>query len=677
MSTILNILHFNDVYRVSKQPVEGGTIDVSQWAQMVDDRRNEWPTREDGKRDGLLLFSGDVFSPSIESSVTRGSHMVPIMNAVGIDCAVAGNHDFDWSAPHFLNLVKDSNYPWLLSNIIDSDTGKVPEGLGTYEIIERAGARIGLVGLVEEEWIQTISSWPPNYKYKDMKTVALDLSKELRDPNGPHKVDFIIALTHSRVPNDIALAQAIHARAGDSVVNEHGCDILLGGHDHFYYVSKVNPDPSSNPWTGYDIHKPFLGAEKDDGVLLIKSGTDFRDLSEIKLELKDSPEGSIRKKYISSIQGARLSTKPDMQRSQKVSELLDKLVGDIEESLNKPVCKLDTELNCKSDVVRIGESASGNWFADVIFHAYDDALCLRGEGGADAVFICGGTLRGDSTYGPGYFTVGNILEILPFQDPIVVLKMDGPTIWAALESALETWPAQEGRFPIVSGFRVEWDSRRPKGQRVLSVKLARESHGPDDHDDSHSESGSVSGAQTPVPMTLVDVINESGGPQYNVVTRLYMAQGFDGYDAFKGCTFLVDEENGRIMSDLVRHYLLGRQYINTMKSLEVDKAPSYLSKQTSQIIASEQKKHANGSQKHGSARWAEIVRKKVIKPSKRSAVNSYHVALNEHMSGVDCVDGARFRGAIDREKEAEEKLREDMIVCSPRIDGRLKDVGRQ
>jgi 5'-nucleotidase len=75
-NTVLNILHFNDVYRVGKQNVEGGTIDVAQWAKMLDDLRNEWPLRQDGKRDGLVLFSGDVFSPSIESSVTRGSHMV-------------------------------------------------------------------------------------------------------------------------------------------------------------------------------------------------------------------------------------------------------------------------------------------------------------------------------------------------------------------------------------------------------------------------------------------------------------------------------------------------------------------------------------------------------------------------------------------------------------------------
>ena len=44
----------------------------------------------------------------------------------------------------------------------------------------------------------------------------------------------------------------------------------------------------------------------------------------------------------------------------------------------------------------------------------------------------------------GNVTLGDILEILPFQDPIVVLELDGETLWAALEAALSTWPAQEG-----------------------------------------------------------------------------------------------------------------------------------------------------------------------------------------------------------------------------------------
>ena len=44
----------------------------------------------------------------------------------------------------------------------------------------------------------------------------------------------------------------------------------------------------------------------------------------------------------------------------------------------------------------------------------------------------------------GFITLGDILEILPFEDPIVVLELDGQTIWDALESSLATWPAQEG-----------------------------------------------------------------------------------------------------------------------------------------------------------------------------------------------------------------------------------------
>ena len=48
------------------------------------------------------------------------------------------------------------------------------------------------------------------------------------------------------------------------------------------------------------------------------------------------------------------------------------------------------------------QSASANWFADILRHTYDDALCMKGiEGGADGVLICAGMLRGDSVYGPG------------------------------------------------------------------------------------------------------------------------------------------------------------------------------------------------------------------------------------------------------------------------------------
>lgn len=70
------ILHFNDAYRVQPQKLSSkspDTIDVTQFAQMVSDFRESW---KKSSKEGLVLFSGDLFAPSVESSVTRGTHMV-------------------------------------------------------------------------------------------------------------------------------------------------------------------------------------------------------------------------------------------------------------------------------------------------------------------------------------------------------------------------------------------------------------------------------------------------------------------------------------------------------------------------------------------------------------------------------------------------------------------------
>jgi 2',3'-cyclic-nucleotide 2'-phosphodiesterase (5'-nucleotidase family) len=42
------------------------------------------------ERDGLVLFAGDVFNPSVESAITRGSHMVPILRELKLDASCVG-----------------------------------------------------------------------------------------------------------------------------------------------------------------------------------------------------------------------------------------------------------------------------------------------------------------------------------------------------------------------------------------------------------------------------------------------------------------------------------------------------------------------------------------------------------------------------------------------------------
>lgn len=101
------------------------------------------------------------------------------------------------------------------------------------------------------------------------------------------------------------------------------------------------------------------------------------------------------------------------------------------------------------------------------------------------------------------------------------------------------------RFPVIAGFRVSWDSRRPAGQRVLGVWLQKEIL--DNPNNSQSNIRHVDGDE---------IKREKDGRKYTIVTREYMAQGHDGFLPLKGNKYLIDDEVGQMFSTLVRKYLL-------------------------------------------------------------------------------------------------------------------------
>jgi len=83
--TTITIIHFNDVYNIESgtQDPMGGAARFKTAVQRLSDR------------DPLILFSGDALNPSMMSSITNGHQMVPVLNDIGVRCAVYGNHDFD------------------------------------------------------------------------------------------------------------------------------------------------------------------------------------------------------------------------------------------------------------------------------------------------------------------------------------------------------------------------------------------------------------------------------------------------------------------------------------------------------------------------------------------------------------------------------------------------------
>lgn len=321
----LRLLHYNDVYHLdasSAEPVGG----IARFMTVCNeyqqgDRFKDQPAC-------VTLFSGDAFNPSLESSITKGSHMVPILNALGTDCASLGNHDLDFGVGQFRNLAAKCSFPWLIANVLDPALGPdVPIGNAkrTHIITASNGLKIGIIGLGEREWLETINSLPPDLIYKSASETAKELIPQLRAEGA----DLIVALTHMREPNDNKLAENV----GDQI------DVILGGHDHYYSHSFIN------------------------GCHVLRSGTDFKQLSYI--EARKAPPGSPRPwefvVYRRDIVSSVAEHKPTL-------ELANKLTAKLKQSLEKPVGWTAAPLDARFTTVRLRESNIGNFVCDIMRH---------------------------------------------------------------------------------------------------------------------------------------------------------------------------------------------------------------------------------------------------------------------------------------------------------------------
>jgi 5'-nucleotidase len=156
------------------------------------------------------------------------------------------------------------------------------------------GIKIGVIGLGEREWLDTINSLPPDIIYKSASETAKKLIPGLKEQGA----EIIVAVTHQREPNDNKLAEL----TGGGLI-----DIVLGGHDHYYSHSVIN------------------------GTHVLRSGTDFKQLSHIEAwRKKDGSTGwdfkITRRDIVSSI-----PQDPDAVAT------VEKLTAKLREKLDKPI----------------------------------------------------------------------------------------------------------------------------------------------------------------------------------------------------------------------------------------------------------------------------------------------------------------------------------------------------
>ncbi|XP_051525905.1 trifunctional nucleotide phosphoesterase protein YfkN-like [Myxocyprinus asiaticus] len=481
--TALTILHFNDVYEIqarSEEPVGG----AARFASALRKYRHLNP---------FVAFSGDCLSPSVLSTVTKGKHMVDILNTLGVHCAVYGNHEFDFGMDVLEDFVQQMKFPWFLSNVYNRCTSQTLGNGVESSIIEWNGLKIGLLGLVEEDWLDTLSTVDKaNIEYRDYVCTANRLSQHLRECGA----DLIIALTHMRWHNDIRLAK-----------ESKDVDLILGGHDHEYGVQEVN------------------------GILIVKSGSEFRYLSKVDV-MKTS--GKTFKYTVQEIPISKI-----FDEDPCIKKIVEEYYKNIQHMLRKVLCHTNVDLDARFVTVRHAECSLGNLITNAMLEATH----------AEVAILNSGTLRSDRIHPAGPFTMHDLLQILPIKDPVLVVEATGQQLYDGLENGVWNYPTFDGRFPQVAGIQFGFDPEAPSGRRVFpeSVKIQGQN------------------------------LDRNG--KYLVAIKEYLSKGKDGYSMFTSCPQLFHTENAQILSTiLINHFesgenIKGQKNCKSGHSMDLLKVP--------------------------------------------------------------------------------------------------------
>lgn len=403
VATRLTFLHFNDAYQISPRRGLGG---MGPMATLIQRERARAPQ-------SVLSFGGDLVSPSLLSGITKGAHMIEFANALRLQVAVLGNHEFDFGPEVLAQRIGESKFPWLGANVLGTD-GKVFPGVSATRILPMGPVKVGFFGLVTPEARLYIRGGTP-VKFAPFLPAARAAVDQLKREGA----QLVVALTHMNLVEDQQLVREVR-----------GVNLVLGGHEHI-------------PITVYER-----------GVLILKAGSDAEFLGVADLDV------TIEKGETRAIPSWRLVANYGVVADPAVQALVRRYEQRLEREMGQPIGTTETAMDSHAATVRLREAAIGNLVADAI----------RGATGTDVALVNGGGLRGNKEYPAGStISARDIFSEMPFGNVVLVLEAKGEDIKAMLEHGLSRAGQEFGGFPQVSGLKVVFDPAKPVGQRIESV----------------------------------------------------------------------------------------------------------------------------------------------------------------------------------------------------------------
>lgn len=526
-----------------------------------------------------LVDAGDAIQGAPIGTLSEGGYLIDIMNQVGYDFAVPGNHEFDYGMPRFLELAGALGSGYYSCNFIDLRTNQPV--FAPYKMIAYGDTKVAFVGVTTpESFVKSTPAYFQNdngeYIYgfcedESGKKLYAQIQASV-DAARAEGADYVIVVGHlgenGTTPRWTS-SQVIGSTAG--------IDVLIDGHSHETVAGKTVKNKN-----GADVLVTQTGTKleaigklmiKTDGTITselvtevaavnnsrsytVKAGDSLNRIAKRELgsydrwnEIYQANRDKI--KNPDSLQAGMVLTIPGTESvnegkavDYKTDQYIKGIQGQFTETLKTVLGRTAVALTVNNPTtgVRAVRSAETN-LGDLCADAYRMVL------GADIGMMNGGGIRADIAAGD--ITYHDTLKVFPFGNMGCVAEVSGQQIKDALEMASKYSPEESGGFMHVSGLTYTIDT-----SVASCVKT--------------DEKGNFLRVDGAYRVTDIKVGNEplNVGRTYTVASHNYMLKSAgDGMTMFAGSNIVRDETmmDVDMLSIYIRNNLggtVGEEYQN-------------------------------------------------------------------------------------------------------------------
>lgn len=426
----VTILHHNDSHG---NLYKGSFVGYTQLATLIKQERAYNPNRT------ILLSSGDNIQGDAMmyyfksaplgyaadgtplTGVLTTHPMMAVMNAMGYDAWTLGNHEFNFGKDIFTAVIGQAGFPTLQANV--QDDGQYGLGPLVDPYVEKTigpeNIKVAILGIGNHRVPNyELPSNIPGLTFSDPIAKTQELSEQLRPTN-----DVVIALTHIGFTENPASVEVDANVDTNLVAQTGGLDAVIGGHSH------------TNPASGFGSYKylPTYVVDPNGVPVIINHAYRYNNtLGEIFLGLRAKAGGGYE---VVSRAGQYISVATSVAEDPAIKAIVDPYVAAFATYNNQAIGQTTVALDALQAFTQ--ETNAANLQADASVYE------LETKNGIDVDFHLSGAMtnRAVATSGPYPVSlkVSDMFSLMPYENSLVVMEMNGPQLKAVLERAYRNY----------------------------------------------------------------------------------------------------------------------------------------------------------------------------------------------------------------------------------------------